>query len=278
MPPLALALALVAAVLHASWNLALARSHDPQAATAIAVLAGSLVLAPLALMRWEVRQEAWPFVAVSALLELIYFVFLALAYRRAELSLVYPVSRGVAPVLVLTISITLLHAPTSMGQAAGVGLVALGVLFVRGLGRVQRREAGQVGLALLVGALIAGYTLVDKEGLRYADPVTYLVLILLPAAIGYTAVLLRSRGGAAMRAMVGRTTLGGGVAIVGAYGLVLIALSMAPAAGVSATRESSVVIATLLAGPILGERVGRRRLAGAALVVAGVAVLALARP
>lgn len=275
MPPVALALALVAATLHASWNLSLARSRDTQVATAIAVLVGSLVLLPVALLRWDVRPQAWPFVVLSGALELVYFVFLALAYRRADLSLVYPVSRGVAPVLVLAVSVTLLGARTSAGQVGGVLLVALGVLLVRGLGRVERREAGQIGLALVVGALIAGYTLVDKEGLRYADPITYLVLILLPAAIGYTAVLWRLRGGAAMRAMVGRVTVGGGVAIVGAYGLVLVALSLAPAAAVSATRESSVVIATLLAGPVLGERVGHRRIAGALLVVGGVAVLAM---
>jgi drug/metabolite transporter (DMT)-like permease len=81
-----------------------------------------------------------------------------------------------------------------------------------------------------------------------------------------------------MRAGIAPVTVLGGVAIVGAYGLVLAALTMAPAAAVSATRESSVVIATLLAGPVLGETVGRRRLVGAVVVVAGVAILALARP
>jgi drug/metabolite transporter (DMT)-like permease len=278
MPPLALALALGAAVLHASWNLALARSRDPQVATALAVLIGSAVLLPLALLRWDVRPEAWPFIAVSGVLELTYFVFLAAAYQRAELSLVYPVSRGVAPVLVLVVSVVFLAAPTSVRQVAGVLLVAVGVLLVRGLGTIHRREAGQVGLALFVGALIASYTLVDKQGLRFADPVTYLVLILLPAAIGYTLVLTRMRGRMAMRQAVSAVTAVGGVAIVGAYGLVLLALTLAPAAAVSATRESSVVIATLLAGPVLGEAVGARRLAGAAVVVAGIVVLALPKP
>lgn len=277
MPPLALALALGAAVLHASWNLALARSRDPQLATALAVLIGSLVLLPVALLRWDVRPEAWPFVALSGALELVYFVFLAAAYRRADLSLVYPVSRGAAPVLVLIVSVLALGAQTSAGQVAGVVLVAAGVLLVRGLGTIQRHEAGQIGLALFVGGLIASYTLVDKEGLRFADPITYLVLILLPAAVAYTLVLGRLRGRTAIRESLGVVTAIGGVAIVGAYGLVLVALTLAPAAAVSATRESSVVIATLLAGPVLGEVVGPRRLAGAVVVVVGVATLALAR-
>lgn len=275
MPPLALALALGAAVLHASWNLALARSRDPQVVTALAVLIGSLVLLPVAVLRWDVRPEAWPFIVLSGVLELTYFVLLAAAYQRADLSLVYPVSRGVAPVLVLIVSVAVLGAATSTAQITGVLLVAVGVLLVRGLGSIHRREAGQIGLALVVGGLIASYTLVDKQGLRFADPATYLVLILLPAAIGYTLFLGRSRGRAVMRQGVGAVTAVGGVAIVGAYGLVLVALTLAPAAAVSATRESSVVIATLLAGPVLGEAVGARRLAGAAVVVAGIVVLAL---
>jgi drug/metabolite transporter (DMT)-like permease len=278
MPPIALALALCAAVLHASWNLALARSRDPQIATAVAVLIGSVVLLPLAILRWDVRPEAWPYVALSTVLELVYFVFLAAAYKRAELSLVYPVSRGVAPVLVLIASVAVLGAATSLGQVVGVLLVAFGVLLVRGLGSIDRREAGQIGLALLVGGLIASYTVVDKEGLRYADPITYLVLILLPAATGYALVLARLRGADVVRRGFGRVTAIGGLAIVGSYGLVLVALTLAPAAAVSATRESSVVIATLLAGPVLHEAVGLRRLLGAVVVVAGIVTLAVARP
>jgi drug/metabolite transporter (DMT)-like permease len=181
-------------------------------------------------------------------------------------------------VLVLVVSVLALHAATSVGQVAGVLLVATGVLLVRGLARVHRPEAGQIGLALVVGGLIASYTLVDKQGLQFADPIAYLVLILLPAAVGYTLVLTRLRGAAAIRQGVGVVTALGGVAIVGAYGLVLVALTLAPAAAVSATRESSVVIATLLAGPVLKEVVGPRRLAGAMIVVVGVAVLALFGP
>ncbi|MBA2254664.1 MAG: EamA family transporter [Chloroflexi bacterium] len=277
MPPLAMALALGAALLHASWNLALARSRDPQLVTAIGMLAGSLLLLPVALLDWRVGLEAWPFIALSAVLELVYFIALAAAYQRADLSLVYPVSRGVAPVLVLVVSALLLGVATSAGQVAGVVLVAAGVLLVRGVARVGHAEARHLGLALAIGGLIASYTLVDKEGLRFASPIAYLVLIILPAALGYLLVLWRIRGGPAIRAAFGPVPAVGGVAIVGAYGLVLMALSLAPAAAVSATRESSVVIATLLAGPLLGERVGARRILGAVVVVAGIAALAAAR-
>jgi drug/metabolite transporter (DMT)-like permease len=277
MTPLALAFALAAAGLHASWNLALARSRDPQLVTAIGMIVGSLVLLPVALLDWRVEPQAWPLIVVSGALELVYFVALAAAYQRADLSLVYPVSRGVAPVLVLIVSVVVLGVGTSVGQVVGVGFVAVGVLLVRGVGRIERHEAGHLGLAVAIGALVASYTVIDKEGLRFASPMAYLVLIILPPAICYTLVLWRVRGRDALQAAIGPVAAAGGVAIVGAYGLVLMALSLAPAAAVSATRESSVVIATLLAGPLLGERVGPRRLMGAGVVVLGIASLALLR-
>ncbi|MEA2622333.1 MAG: hypothetical protein QOH61_1243, partial [Chloroflexota bacterium] len=96
MPPLALALALGAAVLHATWNLLLARSRDSDASLAVAMVVGPAVLLPFALLRWRVEPEAVPFVVVSAALELTYFALLAWAYRRAELSLIYPIARGLA--------------------------------------------------------------------------------------------------------------------------------------------------------------------------------------
>jgi uncharacterized membrane protein len=132
-PLLALVFALGAAVVHAFWNLVVARSKDTQATTAVAIAVGVAVFAPFALLRWRVEPEAWPFIAVSSVLELVYFYLLTSAYRRAEMSLVYPIARGMAPVIVLIVSVALLSVATSLLQAAGVGLVGLGVVLVRGL-------------------------------------------------------------------------------------------------------------------------------------------------
>ena len=100
MPTAALFLALAAAGLHAFWNLVIARARDVEAATAV-VLALSIVLyAPVAALTWDVERDVWPYAVASAVLELAYVVLLAAAYRRADLSVVYPVARGVAPVLV----------------------------------------------------------------------------------------------------------------------------------------------------------------------------------
>jgi drug/metabolite transporter (DMT)-like permease len=268
----ALALALGAAVLHAFWNLALARERDVESAAGVALLAGVIGFVPVAALTWELDGRAWPYLVVTAGLQLLYFVLLAAAYARAELSFVYPVARGAGPVLVLLAGVLVLGNGASTEQIAGVVLVAFGVLLVRGVrGRVR---AGDVLLALAVAACIASYTQIDKHGIRYASPATYQELSMAMATVGYAVLLLRRRERGAVRRALRVAPVLAGFATFAAYTLVLAALERAPAASVAAVRETSVVIATALAAAVLGERVGRLRLAGAAIVVAGVALLA----
>src|SRR5690348_1967299 len=108
MPTSALALALAAAFVHALWNILLARARDPQAATAVALVTAEIVFAVPAVLLWRVEPAVWPFLVASGALQLLYFALLITAYRRAPLSVVYPISRGVAPVLVLVLGIAIL--------------------------------------------------------------------------------------------------------------------------------------------------------------------------
>ena len=103
MPATALALATAAAVLHATWNLLIVRARDTQAATGVALIASVVLFFPVALIVWDVERAAIPYIVVSGLLELTYIALLAAAYERVPLSIVYPVARGTAPVLVLVI-------------------------------------------------------------------------------------------------------------------------------------------------------------------------------
>jgi drug/metabolite transporter (DMT)-like permease len=272
MPPLALSLALAAAFLHAFWNLLLARARDPECATAVALVAAVIVFAPVTAATWQLDSRVWPFIAVTSVLQLVYFALLAAAYRTAELSFVYPLARGLAPVLVLLVGVAAIGQVTSAAQIAGVCLIATGVLLVRGL----RRPARSTGLvfALGIAVCIAFYTLLDKHGIRYAAPITYLELSMIPAAVVYASAVLAVKGRERVRLELGRAAVAAGLASFGAYALVLAALERASAASVAAVRETSVVIATALAAPLLRERVGRMRLAGAALVACGIALLA----
>ena len=271
MPPAAVALALSAACLHALWNLLLARARHTSAATAIAMLVGTIVLFPIAVAVWRVPDEALPYAAASATFELVYIALLAWAYSSVDLSMVYPVARGLAPILVLAVSVLALGAGASAPEVVGVAAVASGVVMVRG----SRRSSAGIGRAVAIAACIAGYTLADKAGVRHANPAAYLDLVLAPAALLYAAFVVRRSGVAAVRAELRPATALAGVAIMTAYGLVLEALRLAPAAPVAAVRESSVLIATVAAAPVLRERVSRGRLAGAALVVAGIVLLAV---
>jgi drug/metabolite transporter (DMT)-like permease len=272
-PLTALGLALVAAFVHALWNLLLARARDTEAATAVALVVAVVVFAFPAAAFWDVDRRVWPYAAGSAALELLYFGLLVAAYRRVELSLVYPVARGSAPVLVLVIAVAGLGASTSWKQAAGVGLVTGGIVLVRG-----RRKGTKAGIAfgLAIGCCIACYTLVDKSGIRYATPISYLELSMILPAIAYAFAVARRKGSAALRAETNVASVVAGLATFGAYALVLAALRLAPAASVAAVRETSVIIATVLAVVFLNEEVGWVRMAGAVAVAAGIGLLSLA--
>lgn len=258
--------------MHASWNLLLARSSDPEAAGAVVLVTCVLVGAPAAALWWGLDSAVWPFVVASAALEVVYFLMLATAYRRAALSVVYPVARGLAPVLVLVGSVALAGAATSAAQVAGVLLVAGGVLLVRGV-----RRGDRIGLAfgLAIACCIATYTVIDKHGVAHATPLTYLELVIGGMTAVYVPVVLATRGAEAVRREIGWQTTLAGVATFASYALVLAALRLAPAASVAAVRESSVLIATALAAFVLKERVTTVRVAGAALVVAGVALISV---
>ena len=273
MPATALAFALAAAGFHALWNLLLARARDVESATAVALLTAEVVFAPVTAAVWRVDAGVWPWLVGSGAFETVYFALLAAAYRRAPLSVVYPVARGGAPVAVLVVSVAVLGRSTSWAEAAGVALVVCGILLVRGVRGADRRG---VLFGLAIAASIAGYTLIDKQGIRHAGPVPYLELSMLGPTALYAGAVVRLRGGAAVRRAVRPPMLVAGVATFVAYSFVLAALSRAPAASVAAVRETSVVIATALAAVVLRERVGVWRVAGAVLVVGGIAVLAYA--
>jgi drug/metabolite transporter (DMT)-like permease len=265
----ALALALGSAALHAAWNLLLAGRKDIQAAAAATFVLSVAFALPLAVIWWSAEPSVWPYALASAVLETVYVVALAYAYRVGDLSFVYPVTRGVAPVLALLATIAVLGHAVSVSEVVGILIVAGGVVLVRG------PEGSADARALLavatISASIAAYTLVDRVGIQHAGALTYFVLVLAGPALVYPPIV----GIAAVRREIGLITVVAAVANLGSFLLGLLALRRAAAAPVLAVRSTSIVIATLLAGRVLSEHVSRGRLAGSILVFAGVAVLAL---
>jgi drug/metabolite transporter (DMT)-like permease len=248
----------------------LAGARDSQAFAAVVLLVGAVVGAPAAVFFWELHASVWPYLVATSALELAYFVLLAYAYGRAELSVVYPLARGLAPVLVLAGAVAFTGAGTTPRQVGGVLLVGSGILLVRGL----RRGRGAL-LAVAIACAIASYTVVDKHGVAHASPVAYLELMSVFTGLAYACFIVATRGAVALRAELSWRSVLAGVGTFAAYACVLAALQLASAASVAAVRESGVVVATALAAIFLREPVTPWRGAGAVLVVAGVVILSL---
>lgn len=272
MPALALAFALSAALFHALWNMLLARARDVEAATAVALLTAEIVFAPVAAVVFRADAGVIPWLVASGLFQLAYFTLLATAYRRAPLSVVYPIARGGAPVVVLIISAVALRHATSAHQVAAVLLIVAGILLVRGFGEPDRTG---LSFGVVIACCIAAYTLIDKHGITHAGPVPYLELSMILPTVAYVGAVARVKGPAAIRAAVGVPTVVAGLATFIAYAFVLAALERAPAASVAAVRETSVVVASALGALVLKERVTAWRFLGACVVAGGIALIAV---
>ena len=279
MPLAVLPLVLLAAVCHAAWNALLKDSGNPLLLSARALAWGAALSAPLVAVAWLLHGlpglplGAWVLAAVSALVEVVYFVFLSQAYRRGELSVVYPLARGTAPVLAVLVGVVLLG--ERLQPLAGIGLL----LVLAGIWSVRRPSASHGVLlpALATGVAIAVYTSLDRVGVRIAAPWLYGWVLWFLAALlanGLAAFLhLSERGdgpGRRVSALVGAL-------MTGAYFMVLVALSIAPLALVAPVRESAIVLVTAWGIWRLGEREGALiRLSGALAIVIGIAILAFA--
>ena len=311
MPTLAIALVLVAAVLHAGWNVLLKTSGDTLWTAVRLQLIGTAILLPVAGVAWfansmpAVPADAIALAIGSAVLEAIYFVCLSSAYRRGALSLVYPLARGSAPLLAVTVGIVLLGERLAPLALLGVASLLAGILLVaqpwRALRSAGADQRGAIGFALLTGASIAAYSAVDRVGVRLTEPWLYGAILAVFATAFLTIVVVVGRrmgwlapapepkpvgeGATGPRsngrvARVSRDALAGVLAL-SAYLLVLVAYDIAPLATVAPLRESGIVLAAAWGALRLGETVGRRqavtRIVAACLVVVGAILLATSR-
>ena len=279
----ALVLVIGAALMHAVWNALAKRAGDPLSFLWWAAALGTLLYLPGGLyLIWQrgFHPSAIPFVIATVLLHAVYFFALGRAYRQGDLSIVYPVARGTGVALVPVAALIVFDERLSPLGILGIALVILGIFTLHW--RSDRRAAVRLGpatrWALATGLAIASYSLVDKAGVARLHPLPYIGLMELGACL----VLLpavRARAGmlqAEWRANW-RTILAAAVMSPGGYLLVLFAFQLSKAAYVVAGREISIVFSALIGSLLMGEGHIRRRLAGAAVVAAGVACVALAR-
>ena len=264
-------LVLASALLHASWNLIVKSSRDRLIAGFSQAAFGALAFAPVLFIS-GIPTDVWPAILVSSFIHLAYVLTLITAYEHGDMSLVYPVARGTAPILVtVAAALWLDDVPGGWGLVA-IGLAVVGVLSV-GLGR-HRKGAGW---ALVVGAIIAAYTLNDAAAVRSLDAaLPYTIATFWGQTLLLAPVVLWRRslsGTLSGLRLEWRRHVFAGIASAGAYALVLSAARLAPLGLVAAFRETSVVFGTLGGLWFLKEPAARARLKGAALIAAGLVVL-----
>lgn len=268
---------LFAAALHAGWNAIVKGAGDARLTTVLVAAMGGLISLLILPFIPQPAPESWPFLAASAILQVIYYSLVGAAYAAADMSVVYPLMRGLAPLLVAVVATVALGEPPSVLGWAGITLVCGGVLSLA-LGGRHAHGRG-IALALLNAGVIATYTLVDGTGVRLSGaPAAYTMWLTLLAAIILVAEML-IRNGSAFRQHVRRYwQLGavGGFATLASYGLALWAMTEAPIAIIAALRETSILWGTLIALLLLRERVDAPRLIATAIIAAGAVVLRLA--
>jgi drug/metabolite transporter (DMT)-like permease len=277
MPLEAIAAALLSAVIHASWNAVLKAGRDRLTETVFVTLGWALLAIPLILWKGPLPAAAWPYAIASAAVHLLYWMALMEGYAAGDLSHVYTLSRGAAPALVAVGGTLAAREIPSGLDAAGIGLVCLGIACV---GFSPQAPLRATAWGLLTALCIAGYSLVDALGARITgDAPRYTGWMFLADAIPICAYAFWRRGIAVVRMASGaswRRGIAAGLVSALGFGIVLWAQMRAPIAQVTALRETSVVFAALIGWLLLKERLGPRRWAGALIVAAGALLLALA--
>jgi drug/metabolite transporter (DMT)-like permease len=266
--------ALIAAVLHAGWNLFAKRSVDPFVALWSQFLLAGLMSSVVVLATGGLPAGAWAWAGVTGLLHVPYIVALGWAYHHGDFSLAYPVARGGGALLAAIGGLVLLDDELKWLSIVAILLVVAGMsLLAKGAPR------SQVAAALVVAASIGAYTVVDSHAARTYDDITYVFATFVVTATAATIsglVMRRGRDLLAIPARVWSRTAVAAVMSVAAYGLVLLAVRDAPVGYVAALRESSVLIAAVVGTRLLGEGSGKLRTAAAALIVAGLITLVIA--
>ena len=278
--PLVIALVLLAATLHASWNAVLKAAPDRVTTSAVMNLTGLGIGTVLALLVATPASGSWVFILLSAMIHFGYFVFLLGSYRFGDLSQVYPLARGIGPLLVAFLSPWLIGERLATMQLAGVVVLSLGILSLA-FNRVRLRELVNwkpVIMALATGGTIAAYTIVDGLGVRRSgSPAGYIAWLFVLDGISMAALAaaLRRRAlGAAVRSVWKPAVLCGLISML-AYGIVIWCYNLGAIAPIAALRETSVVIAAAIGSLLLREPFGRWRIVAASCCAIGIVAINL---
>ncbi len=273
--PVAL-LVLLSALMHAGWNYLVKASGDRLLDTLAITLGASLLSVMMLPVVPLPALASWPWLGLTVLIHVGYFMALIQSYRHADLSVAYPLMRGTAPLLVALVA-PFVGDAMSPGMLAGVLLIGAGIGLPAWMGIANGAVTGRgAGYALANAVFIAAYTLSDGAGVRVSgNSVSYTLWLFFLNAFPILLIARWRRGTCFLHGIRSRwrTTLAGSLMSMLSYGIVLWAMSVAPIPAVAALRETSVIFAAILGAWLLKERMGRWRIAGATLVAAGAAAI-----
>ena len=289
MTAVSLILVLLAAVAHASWNLLLKRATDPEVFAWCLLVVATVLLAPLGVaLLWynSVGLTGLWFILATIALHVLYFNLLARGYAQGDLSLVYPVARGMGPMLVPGLAVVFLNETIEPLAIGGIAAIIGGIYTISWWGNFHQvlrspllflRSAG-MRYAVLTGLTIAAYSIVDKEGVGHVQPLLYMYFLSIGTAAMLAPYVLLHKGVESVRiewrANAVPITIAG-VLTFAAYGLVLTAFSISRVSYVAPAREVGIVIGVMLGVFLLKEPFGHGRLLGSGFIVAGLALIAL---
>ncbi len=268
-----------AAVMHAGWNAIVKVGLDRFSSILLmSIVQGAMALCLLPFFAAPLAA-AWPWLAASALLHIGYKLFLIRAYEHGDLSQVYPLARGTAPLIVALVGAIWLGESMTAGKTAAVAAIALGVIVMsRSGGSLDRLPRKALLYALGTACFTASYTLVDGVGARIAETASgYVLWMFAGDALGMTGFALATRGPGALGRLLPawRSGIAAGGLSLGSYWIAIWAFTLAPLALVAALRETSVLFAMLIGVFLLGERANPWRWVSAGLILSGVALMRL---
>jgi len=282
--PFVILLVLLAAASHATWNAFVKAGEDKLVSLCLVIFTTSVpALAALPFLPLP-ATESWPYLVVSALVHYLYYAFLIGAYRHGDLSLAYPIARGSAPLLVAAGAWILAGEELSTWRWIGVLIVSAGIMSLATPGRLRgnaQRPDGElkaIVFAVLTGLTIAGYSLADGLGVRRSGAeLAYIAWLFVLSGLPMPFIIRWCRGRESARLIRAHLKIGvfGGIVSGLAYGIVIWAMARAPIAMVVSLRETSVLIAAAIGSLFLKESFGARRVAAAAVIVAGAALMNL---
>lgn len=282
MPILAVVLLLTSAVLHALWNLILKQSSEKYIAMGWQVIISGIISVVALFFTGLPPRSMWIFALISMTLEAIYFVLLSFAYSDHDFSLIYPVARGAAPALVVLWSFLFLQEVPSTLGFIGIATIVLGLVIIGATSLFQPHEGKPkfrgIAIALSIALVISIYTLIDGFAVKHGPVMPYGLSMFMLVPILTTPVIVRHYGRdhfvKAWKGQPARLILVGFLGVI-AYLFALFAYSIAPVNYSEAIREVSVVIGAFAGWQLLGEKLGKTRVLGAAVIFAGIVLIAV---